>query len=266
MDQLLEYIQNADIAYYLKICGVLLVGVLLASAFGRFVFGKRSILNTAVSSAIGILFLYAVTVVLISTGSVYADFTAPLPFVTLVGDKMLFFSFENVHYTVICAQLLNMVILAFLANLTDSWLPVGKNIFSWVFFRALTVCMAFGLHYFASMLINQYLPADFLTYAPSILLAILIVMLLTGALKIVIGALITTVDPLIAALYTFFFANFIGKMITKAVLTTLLLTGLVYVLNLLGCTELLISVNALTGYIPFAVALVFLWYLEIRVL
>jgi len=159
-----------------------------------------------------------------------------------------------------------MVILAFLANLTDSWLPVGKNIFSWVFFRALTVCLAFGLHYVASLLMTSYLPADFLTYAPSILLAILILMLLTGALKIIVGALLTTVNPLIAALYTFFFANFVGKMITKAVLTTALLAGLVYLLNVIGCTELLISVAALTGYIPFAVALIFLWYFVIRVL
>lgn len=265
MEQLTEFLQNVDVLYYLKVSGILLIGVLLTSTFGRFVFGRRSLLNNAVSSAIGVLFLYAVTVVLISTGSVYAGFTAPLPFVELQEDKLLLFTFENTHYTLICAQLLNMVILAFLTNLTDSWLPVGKNIFSWVFFRGLTVILAFALHYIASTLIARYLPADFLLYAPAILLAILVVMLLTGALKVVVGALLTTVNPLIAALYTFFFANFIGKMITKAVLTTILLAGLVYLLNVLGCAEILISVNALTGYIPFAVALVFLWYFVIRI-
>ena len=118
---------------------ILLLGTFLLSVFGRFIFGKRSALNNAVSSAIGILFIYAASVVLSSVGAQFSQFVAPLPFVTISGDKMTLFSFANAHYTVVCTQLLSMIILSFLVNLADGWLPRGKNIFSWVFFRCLTV-------------------------------------------------------------------------------------------------------------------------------
>ena len=56
---------------------ILLLSTFLLSVFGRFIFGKRSALNNAVSSAIGILFIYAVTVVLNSAGAQYSSLIAP---------------------------------------------------------------------------------------------------------------------------------------------------------------------------------------------
>lgn len=244
---------------------VLLLGTFLISVFGRFVFGKRSALNNAVSSAIGILFIYAVTVVLKGMGAQFESLIAPLPFVTISGDQLHIFSFLGADYTVICSELLSMVILSFLVNLADGWLPKGKNIFSWLFFRCLTVVVAFMLHLLAVYLFSTYLPEGIVTYAPVILLGLLIIMLLTGALKLVVGVFLATVNPLIGALYTFFFANVIGKQVTKAVLTTALLSGLVFLLNHLGCTIVSIASAALMAYIPFVVILVVLWYIVYRV-
>lgn len=265
MDKLMTLLENFDYMNFLKVAGILLIGTMLTSAFGRFVFGKRSALNNAVSSAIGILFLYAVVVVLEATGSQYASFTAPLPLVTLTDTTLSFFDFRNAHYTVICSQLLSMVVLSFLMNITDRWLPQGKNIFTWVLFRGLTVFLALVLHCVVTALIGKFLPTELQNYAPAILLALLIIMLLTGALKVVVGALLTTVNPLIAALYTFFFANVIGKMVTKAILTTAILSGLVMLLHQFGCSAIAVSVSALTGYIPFALVLVILWYFVIKI-
>lgn len=254
-----------DFWYLGKIALVLLLGTFLLSAFGRFIFGKRSALNNAVSSAIGILFIYAVTVVLNSAGTQFESLVTPLPFVTISGEQMRIFSFENAHYTVICSELLSMVILSFLVNLADGWLPRGKNIFSWLFFRCLTVILAFFLHLVAVGLLATYLPEGIITYAPVILLAILVVLLLTGALKILVGALLTTVNPLIGGLYTFFFATVIGKQVTKAVLTTVILSLLVAVLNYIGCTAISVAAAALTAYIPFLLILAVLWYIVGRI-
>ena len=148
MDAIIKQLSSLDVDFWYlgKIALVLLLGTFLLSAFGRFIFGKRSALNNSVSSAIGILFLYAVTVVLNSAGTQFESFVAPLPFVTISGEEMRIFSFENAHYTVICSELLSMVILSFLVNLADGWLPRGKNIFSWLFFRCMTVVLALLLH------------------------------------------------------------------------------------------------------------------------
>ena len=129
------------------------------------------------------------------------------------------------------------------------------------FFRFLIVGAAFVLHGIVVSLFNRLLPEGLSTYAPTVLLGILLLMLGFGMLKFLIGMLMGTVNPIIGALYTFFFANLIGKRITVAMVTTILLMVLLVVMTSLGITTLVLSVSALTIYIPFFVALLLLWYL-----
>lgn len=254
-----------DFDTFWKAALVLLLGTFLLSIFGRFVFGKRSALNNAVSSAFGILFIYAVTVVLRSAGSQFSPLIAPLPFVSISGDQMTLFNFFGAHYTTICSEVLSMIILSFLVNLADGWLPRGKNIFSWFFFRCLTVVIAYLLHLIVVGLFATYLPEGIVTYAPVILLALLVLLLLTGALKILVGALLTTVNPIIGGLYTFFFATIIGKQVTKAVLTTVILSALVIGLHYVGVSVISIASAALAAYIPIMIVLVILWFIVCKI-
>ncbi|MBR4017814.1 MAG: hypothetical protein IKK11_08380 [Oscillospiraceae bacterium] len=251
---------NLDIGQFLKATGMLLAALIVLALLGRFIFGKRSALILAVSSAIGILFIYAITILLGGAGETLQKFIAPLPFVTIENDTMVLFNFQA-DYTVVCTQILSMIILAFMMNLADGWLPVGKNVFTWVFFRCLGVVIALVLHLVVTGLLTTYLPEGLITYAPTILLAILGLMLLTGALKFLVGLILTTVNPLIAALYTFFFANMVGKQVTKAILTTAILAGLVFALQKLGIVAISIASAALAAYIPLILLLVVLWYI-----
>lgn len=262
LDSVIDFfnLQQLDWPYLLKLGGVLLLGCLLMGLFGRFVFGKKSSVSSAVSSAISIIFVCAVNVVLRSM-DVSSRWLPAVPFVTAHSDSIVLFDFLSADFKTICSQVLSMVILAFLINLIDGWLPKKKNIFIWLFFRCLTVCLAYGLHLLSSWLFNTYMPQVIVTYAPLVLLALLVLMLLTGALKIIVGALIGTVNPVIGALYTFFFANFIGKQISKAMLTTTLLAGLVILLRYLGIATICIASSVLVAYIPFLLILVALWYL-----
>ena len=248
----------------LMVGGIVLAGVLLLSLLSRFVFGKKSTLTVAISSAISILFICCVTVLLRSAQVPFAKYLPAIPFVSFTAENMNLFSFTASDYTAICSQLVSMLILAFLVNLLDSWLTKGKNIFTWLFFRCLTVAGAMALHFVVTLLLNTFLPWGILTYAPVILLGVLILMLLTGALKLVVGAVLTTVNPLIAALYTFFFANIIGKQITRAVLTTGILAALLIGLESIGITAVSITDAAMAVYIPFLLLLIFVWYLSGR--
>lgn len=261
MESVVQYFADAglNIETFLKAIGMLIAALLVLALLGRFVFGKRSALILAVSSAIGILFIYAITIVLGGAGEEFQKFIAPLPFVTIENESMVLFDF-HADYTVVCTQVLSMIILSFLMNLADGWLPTGKNIFAWVLFRALALVLGLVLHLFATGLITAYLPEGLVTYAPVILLSILILMLLTGALRFLVGLVLTSVNPLIAALYTFFFASMVGKQITKAVLTTGILAGLVWLLQEMGIVAISIASAALAAYIPLIVLLAALWY------
>lgn len=263
MEAIMEFFGSIGIDFdtFWKSALILLIGTFLLSIFGRFIFGKRSALNNAASSAIGIIFIYALTVVLRGAGLQFSQLIAPLPFVTISGDKLYLFDFFSAHYTTLCSEVLSMIILSFLVNLADGWLPRGKNIFSWLFFRCLTVVIGYLLHLVVIGLFATYLPEGIVTYAPVILLALLVLLLLTGALKILVGALLTTVNPIIGGLYTFFFATVIGKQISKATLTTVILAGLIIALKYAGVTVISIASAALIAYVPILILLIILWYI-----
>lgn len=268
MSTILSELESAGFSMetFLKSAGILIAASLLLGLISRYAFGKRSSVNHAVSSAIGILFLYALTVVLYSAGAKYQDFVAPLPFVRLVGDQLTVFSFSGAHYAAICSEILSLIILAFLVNLLDTWLPKGKSILGWLFYRCLTVILALAMHLIVTFLFTTYLPEGIVTYAPTVLLWLLLIMLAVGALKLVVGALLATVNPIIGGLYTFFFATLVGKQLSKAVLTTALLSGIVYALNYFGLTVISIASAALIAYIPLIIVLLLIWYLVNRVL
>lgn len=263
MEQITGFFASVGISFdsFWKAALILLVGTFLLSVFGRFVFGKHSVLHNAVSSVIGILFIYAVTVVLQSAGAEFSSFIASLPFVTISGEKLVLFSFANAHYTTLCSEILSMIILAFLVNIADGWLPTGKKLFSWIFFRCLTVVIGYLMHLLVVWFFNTFLPAGLVTYAPVVLLALLILMLLTGVLKILVGAILATVNPIIGGLYTFFFATIIGKQITKAILTTAILAGIIAALQYFGIGTISIATAALAAYLPLLIVLIVLWFI-----
>lgn len=264
MDSIVSHFASygIDFWYTIKVSGFLLLAAIVLTLAARLIFGKKSNLNCAISSAIGILFLYVATVLLMTFVPQWGRFLNPLPLTTISNDYLTLFSFQNADYATICSQLLSLVILSFFMNITQKWIPKGKNIFTWFFFRLLTIVLGLLFHGIVTYLFINYLPQGLVYYAPTVLLAILILMLLTGALKLVVGAVMTTVNPLIAVLYTFFFASFVGKQVTRAVLTTALVAGLVYLMNYLGIASLYIAAGALTLYIPFIVALTGMWYVS----
>ena len=266
MESIVSYFANIGVDFwsFLKLAGILLLGALLLSCVTRFIFRKQTLLGHAVSSSIAIIFIYVVMVLILTTLPQLRFLVTPLPFASISQEAIRFFSFEGASYTTIAAELLGMIILSFLVNLADTWLPRGKNILSWTFWRLLTVAIGFLLHYAITWLFNRYLPYGIVTYAPVILLGILLIMLLTGALRFLLGVILATVNPLIAALYTFFFATVVGKQVTKAVLTTAILSGVIVLLQKLGISTLSLMAGALAAYIPFGLVLILVWYMISR--
>ena len=262
LNQIKSLVQNEEqMRSFLVLALVMTAGSLIFGFIGRFAFGKKSVLSQSVSSAIGILFIYAVTVVIHSYGLNLKFLTSPLPFVTISDEWLSIFPIAQSDYVAICGELLNMIILAFLVNLVNRWMPQGKKLFSWLFFRVISVALGMVAFAGANYLLTMFLPEGLLTWAPVILLGLLVIMLLVGALKGLMGALLATVNPLIGFLYTFFFANVVGKMLTRAMLTTVLLTALIYGLNYLGVAGLAIGTAVLVAYIPLLLLLLVLWFI-----
>ncbi len=263
MDKIIAFFDTVglDLGKVLPAALILLLGVLAISLVIRFIFGKRSTIQAAVCSVIGILFIYAVTIVLHSCGARFEAFVAPLPFISLSGDFLTVFSIQGSFYADVCTQILSAVVLAFLMNVVDAWMPKGKKPFRWLLLRCASVIIAFFLHLGVSWIFTTFLPEGIVTYAPTVLLALLILMLLTGALKVIVGAVLCIANPIIGGLYTFFFATVLGKQLSRAMLTAAILTALIWALNSIGYMVISIASAALIAYIPFLIILLALWFL-----
>lgn len=235
---------------------------LILGGLGRIILGKRSSLNHALSSAMGILFVYAATVVVYTFQPWDLEkFLSPLPFVNFYGEYIVLFPFSQGDISAWCSSILSLIVLAFLVNLLDTFLPKGKNIVSWYFLRFLTVLLAMGLHYLVHWVSITYLPHNLVTYTPVILLFLLIGLLFLGLLNLILGIVLTVMDPLFGAVYTFFFSNIIGKQLTKAVFSSLIVGLVFYLMDIFGYTAIGISASTLLSYGPLLAVLLVLWYL-----
>ena len=168
---------------------------------------------------------------------------------------------ESICWSSHCSEILSLIILAFLVNLLDTLIPRGNSAVGWFFLRILMVLFAMVLHILADWAFKTYLPNVLVTYAPTILLVILAVALLMGLMNLVLSVILTVVNPIFGALYTFFFSNIIGKQLSKAVFTSGIICGVVFLLGYFGCTVICVSAAALSAYIPLAIVLLLLWFL-----
>lgn len=263
-----EMLNGIDLQQMLIVAVGFFAVSLVLGYIGKTMSGPNSGLSNAVSSAIGILFIYVATICVMTFGELaqFEQYLSPLPFISIENEQLTLFVFETAAHNVICAQLISMIILAFLVNLLDTILPRGRNIIVWFFLRCATVVLSILAHWFVTGLLTAFLPDVIVTNAATILLGILILLLAVGALKFLVGAALTTFNPIIGVLYTFFFANVIGMQLGKAVVTTALLSALVYALNVIGISSISIAIAALTGYVPFLAILAAAWYILNQVL
>lgn len=235
---------------------------LILGVMGRMVLGKRSSLNLSVSSALGILFIYALTVVIYTFHPWKLEMLlSPLPFAAFHGDYLILMPISDLQFPALCGQILSLLVLAILVNLVDTFMPKGKNVFLWLLFRLMTIAACMGLHLTVNWAFRTYLPNILVTYAPMILLLALCFCLLSGLVNLLLGLVIASANPFLGAMYTFFFSNIVGKQVSKAVFSSAIICAVLYLLDLFGYTVICISAAALLTYLPLALVLLLLWYL-----
>ncbi len=250
---------------YACLIGIVIVGFLLISSMFRFLFGKKAQIGKAITSAMEILCLYILCIVIFSFELDWNLFQNPLPFVSIEGTQLLFFPILGADFSSICTQVLQLLMIAFLVNLLNSIVPEGKKFWFWLLMRAVTVVLALGVNFMLDTALNTWLPQGIAEYAPMALLAVLAVLILTGSLKVIVGVILGISNPIIGALYTFFFSNFIGRALARSILTTGLITALVVLANSMELVAITIVSRTLIALIPVLLVVILLWYIVDRI-
>lgn len=240
--------------------------VLLVTLLARLILGRDSSLKHAMSSSLGILVLYGMVAMIFTFNPAgLRDYLAPLPFVTLNDGYMDLFQFSTADFPTICVQLLSMLVLAYLINQINSVTPDKMKALGWFAYRLMCVFFSIFVHYVVYRVFNRladaYMTEKIAEYAPMILLFILVFFFSLGLIKFILGLFLTAVNPVFGGIYAFFFANKIGKNISRAIGSTAILTGFICFLQYLGFHTFPIAPDALGQYIPFTVCVGLLWFL-----
>ena len=240
---------------------------LVLGVISRVVLGKRSSLNHCLSSVMAALFVYTITVIIYTFKPWNLDILlSPLPFASFSDHYLIIHPITDLQFTALCTELVSLLILTFLINLVDSVLPAGEGILGWLLLRLISVLFCFALHLTVDWAFRTYLPHVLVNYAPTILLFSLLAMLLSGIVSLILGLVIAVTNPFLGAMYSFFFSSLVGKQISKAVFTSGIVCGILYLMDHFGLVVILITPAALLTYIPLALVLLVLWFLTGHIL
>lgn len=252
---------DLDLAHIAKFLLIFSAGALILSLLGRLILGKRSSLNHSLSSVMAILFVYVLTI-LVYTFKPWnlSNFLSPLPFVTFFNEYMVVMPVVGIYPTVLARELLCLIILAFLVNLLDILIPQGKSPLGWFCLRFFTVGLAMVLYLLIHWAFHTYAPEILVEYAPLVLLILLVSLLVMGFLNAVLGLILTVTNPIVGAVYYFFFNNIVGKQLTKAVFTSGILCVILFLMDRFDYSFVHISTAALSAYIPVAGVSLVLWF------
>lgn len=261
LPQLDEAILSIDWLAVLRTVLIFAVVVFAAGAVLRMIFGKGSNLTRAVSASVTILLIYLTSILIYLFLPEHRAELPALPFITVNDTRFVLWQLSELSDPLLYGSVLKLAILAFLVNLLEVPMPQGKNFFTWYLWRMATVFAALAGYSFLCAFLNRLVPSLFTEWAKVIVMGFWGVILLSGVLKLLLSVILTVMNPIIGALYTFFFSNLIGRQFSKSILTTLILVALVAALNQIGFVQFAFSDFSLAVYGPTCVILVLTLYL-----
>lgn len=261
-----ELAANVDWLTVLRAAAMVALVIFIIGAIFRSIFGKGSSLNRAVSATLSILLVYLASVLLFVFLPSLRENLNQLPFLSVTTERCMIWDIQYLSEDLLYPSLLQLAMLALIVNLLETFMPEGEKFLSWYLFRTITVLASLGLYVGLCAVINSLAPQIFGSWAKVIILGFWALILLSGLLKVLLSIILTAINPIIGALYTFFFSNILGKQFSKSILTTILTVCIVAAMNHLGLTQFAFSDFSLASYGPTCVIVVVVLYLFGRLL
>lgn len=261
LPQLDQAIHTIDWFAVLRTVLIFAVVVFAGGTVLRMIFGKGSNLNRAVSASVTILLIYLTSILIYLFLPEHRAELPALPFITVNDTRFILWQLSGLSDSLLYGSVLKLAVLAFLVNLLEVPMPEGKNFFTWYLWRMATVFAALVSYSILCGFLEKLLPSLFTEWAKPIVIGFWGVILLSGVLKLLLSVILTVMNPIIGALYTFFFSNLIGRQFSKSILTTLILVALVAALSQIGFVQFAFSDFSLAVYGPACGILVLTLYL-----
>lgn len=245
----------------LKVVCILALGIFSVGAILRAVFGKGSSLTRSISATLNLILIYISAIAAYFYFPSLRDAMQRLPFLALAPDHFYLLDLSSMSWDLFFSSLLQLAVLALFVNMLESWLPKGKNLLSWYALRLTSSLCSFGLYLGFCYLTDAFMPMFFGSWAKWILLVFWGVILLVAALKLLFSAVLTVLNPILGACYTFFFSNLFGSQFSKAILTSVFSLLIISYLGKSGYAQVVFSQLTLSAYAPASLILLVALYL-----
>lgn len=242
--------------------GFVIAVVFIAAVLIRIIHQKASKYNHALASAMALLFAY--TMLMWLHGGFLNDFVSEalkvLPLIEYDGENITIFRFALDKPFEVSAAYLYAFILSFILIFLDDLIPDAKSGLAWILLQMFITFLTLVFYWFVMKCIGHFMPDGLNQFAPLILVAILVFMILLGFLKVILGLLLVAVNPLLGAVSAFFSTSRLGQALGKAALCALCLCAVcIFLVNNGMGTFVLADMNFLVCILPMAV-LVGLWF------
>ena len=219
----------------LKLLFIACFGILAISFLLRVIFGNHSVFVQALRATAAIIPIYSIAVLLFKIAPAqFSGAVTALPFLQIFGSTLNIISLQSVGFKQICENIVTLYILSFFANLFVSTMPQGKSFIKKLVRFVLSFVLAYVTYRITTYLLHTYLPDLLTSYGPIILLGIMVAMFISGAVGLLLGLVLATVNPILGGICTFFFSRTVGRYLTKTIITTMLFVALIGVLSQLG--------------------------------
>lgn len=252
---------DIDLLSYFQAAAVFVLVIFGVGAILRAVFGLGSDLTRAVSASLTVCLVYLATILLYVFVPELRAYLNHLPFMSVNQERLFLWDIYHLSREMLFGSLLKMAILAFLVNVLESFLPEGRKFITWYLWRCVTVLVALAGYILICMIVERCCPQLFGSWAMYVVLGYWALVLLTGLLKMLMTVVLTALNPVLGGLYAFFFSHAFGKQFSKAILTTLVMAGIVMALNKIGFTQFAFSQFTLAAYGPTCVLVIVVLYL-----
>ena len=242
---------------------IYLVGIVMILALlVRLIHKKASQYNHALSSAMALIFMYLMVILLYQVmPQILAPVLVKLPLIDVDFETGLItlFQFSSEKFSQNCLELLYVLILSFCLIGLDDIIPDAKNVGTWMILQFVIACIAMAIYCFVLSCVETFIPEVFTSYAPMILICILLFLVFLGILKVVLSLVLMAVNPLLGAVGAFFSSNKLGLALGKSVLCSSILLAATALLKSNGLTIIAMSdLNLVVCLLPMAV-LAILW-------
>lgn len=251
---------------------VFTMAVFFICLIARFALGKDSSLKHSLTAGLGIIMLYAMCVIIYTfSPRDFSHYINQLPIGTFrlneAGEQVLQLnSLRNLTLPELSYEVLRIFLLAVMINMLGNITPQNMRLLGWILFRLFMLGCSIALNYALFKVIDMFVPFLLRSYAPMILLSILAFSFAMGFIKFAMALVLTVINPIFGAFYTFFFKSKFGKCLSRAIGSTAVILVMLFVFERLGYSTLPINPGALSSYVPFTLSMFFLWVMIGRIL